>query len=126
MFDVIRARKFPIVGDGGGIWSWIHLDDAAAATVAALTRGAASTTSSTTTRPRARHAARHRRIIGAKPPRRVPVWLARPLAGAVGVTMLTEIRGSSNAKAKRELGWEPRWRSWRDGMRHEATAGSNS
>jgi nucleoside-diphosphate-sugar epimerase len=64
------------------------------------------------------------RIIGAKPPRRVPVWLARPLAGEVVVSMMTQMRGSSNAKAKRELGWEPRWPSWREGMRNEATAGA--
>ena len=126
MFDVLRARKFPIIGDGAGIWSWIHLDDAAAATVAALTRGG-GVYNIVDDEPAAVRdmlpaiAA----IIGAKPPRRVPAWLARPLAGAVGVTMLTEMRGSSNAKAKRELGWEPRWRTWRDGMRHEATAGSS-
>ena len=127
MFDVIRARKFPIIGDGGGIWSWIHLDDAAAATVAALTRGS-GVYNIVDDEPAAVRdmLPAIARIIGAKPPRRVPAWLARPIAGAVGVTMLTEMRGSSNAKAKRELGWEPRWRTWRDGMRHEATAGSSS
>jgi nucleoside-diphosphate-sugar epimerase len=127
MFDVIRAGKFPIIGDGGGIWSWIHLDDAAAATVAALTRGSGVYNivddEPAVVRDMLPAIAR---IIGAKQPRRVPAWLARPIAGAVGVSMLTEMRGSSNAKAKRELGWEPRWRTWRDGMRHEATAGSNS
>ena len=127
MFDVIRARKFPIVGDGAGVWCWIHLDDAAAATVAAVSRGSGvynivddEPTAARDMLPAIAS------IIGAKPPRRVPAWLARPLAGSVGVTMLTEMRGSSNAKAKRDLGWEPRWRSWRDGMRHEAAAGSRS
>ncbi len=127
MFDVIRARKFPIIGDGAGIWSWIHLDDAAAATVAALTRGSGVYNIVDDEPAAARDMLpAMAAIIGAKPPRRVPAWLARPIAGAVGVTMLTQMRGSSNAKAKRELGWEPRWRTWRDGMRHEARAGSFS
>jgi nucleoside-diphosphate-sugar epimerase len=126
VFDVIRARKFPIIGDGGGIWSWIHLDDAASATVAALTRGS-GVYNIVDDEPAAVRdmLPAIARIIGAKPPRRVPVWLARPLAGAVGVTMLTDMRGSSNAKAKRELGWEPRWHTWREGMRHEVTAVSS-
>lgn len=127
MFDVIRARKFPVVGDAGGIWPWIHLDDAASATVAALTRGSGVYNivddDPTAVRDMLPAIAR---IVGAKPPRRVPVWLARPLAGEVVVSMMTQMRGSSNAKAKRELGWEPRWHSWRDGMRNEVAAGSSA
>jgi 2-alkyl-3-oxoalkanoate reductase len=125
MFDVIRARKFPVVGDGGGIWPWIHLDDAASAAVAALTRGSGiyNIVDDDPTAMRDMLPALAR-IIGAKPPRRVPVWLARPLAGDVVVSMMTRVRGSSNAKAKRELGWQPSWPSWREGMRHEAAAGS--
>jgi 2-alkyl-3-oxoalkanoate reductase len=125
MFDVIRARRFPVVGDGSGIWSWIHLDDAAAATVAALERGAGVYNvvddDPVAVRDMLPELAR---IVGARPPRRVPAWLARPLAGEVVVTMMTSMRGSSNAKAKRELGWQPRWASWRDGMRAEAAAGA--
>jgi nucleoside-diphosphate-sugar epimerase len=121
IFDLIRARRFPIVGAGGGIWSWIHTDDAASATVAALTRGSGiyDIVDDDPT-PIADLLPGIAEIIGAKPPRRVPVWLARLLAGEVGVSMLTQIRGSSNAKAKRELDWRPRWSSWRDGMRNEA------
>ena len=127
MFDVIRARKFPIVGDGAGIWPWIHLDDAASATVVALTRGSGIYNIVDDDPAAVRDMLPAiARIIGAKPPRRVPVWLARPLAGSVAVSMLTQMRGSSNAKAKRELGWEPHWHSWRDGMRAEAGARSRS
>lgn len=124
VFDTIRARRFPIVGDGGGIWSWIHTDDAASATVAALTRGSGVyNIVDDEPAPIAELLPAIAEIIGAKPPRRVPVWLARPLAGEVAVSMLTQVRGSSNAKAKRELGWRPRWSTWRDGMRDEAAAG---
>jgi nucleoside-diphosphate-sugar epimerase len=127
MFDVIRARKFPIVGDGAGIWPWIHLDDAASAAVVALTRGSGIYNIVDDDPAAVRDMLPAiARIIGAKPPRRVPVWLARPLAGSVAVSMLTQMRGSSNAKAKRELGWEPHWHSWRDGMRAEAGARSRS
>jgi 2-alkyl-3-oxoalkanoate reductase len=124
IFDLIRARRFPVVGAGGGIWSWIHTDDAASATVAALTRGSGiyNIVDDDPT-PIAELLPGIAEIIGAKPPRRVPVWLARLLAGEVGVSMLTEIRGSSNARARRELDWQPRWSSWRDGLRHEVGAG---
>ncbi len=127
LFDVVRARKFPVVGDGGGIWPWIHLDDAASAAVAALTRGD-GVYNIVDDDPAAMRDVLPAiaRIIGAKPPRRVPTWLARPLAGEVVVSMMTQMRGSSNAKAKRELGWEPRWPSWREGMRDEVAAGSAS
>ena len=118
MVDLIRKRRMPIVGGGGGVWSMIHIDDAASATVAALAAGdgiynivddepATSAAVLTTLAG----------IVGAKPPRQLPVWLARLAAGEVGVAYLTEIRGSSNAKAKRELGWTPHWASWRDGFR---------
>ena len=97
----------------------IHIDDAASATAAALERGTGvynivdddpATAADVLTTIAA--------IVGAKPPLRVPVWLARLAAGEVGVSYLTQIRGSSNAKAKRELGWAPKWPSWRDGFRH--------
>ncbi len=116
--ELVRKRRFPIVGDGGGIWSFVHLDDAAAATVLALERGEPGIYNIVDDEPApvrewlpALAAA-----IGAKPPRRVPGWLGRLLAGEVGVVLMTEIRGASNAKAKRELGWRLRYPSWRRGF----------
>ena len=104
--ELVRQRRFPIVGDGGGVWSFVHLDDAAAATVLALERGAPGIYNVVDDEPApvrewlpALAAA-----IGAKPPRRVPRWLARLAAGESGVALMTEARGASNAKAKRELG----------------------
>ena len=117
--ELVRKRRFPIVGDGGGIWSFIHLDDAAGATVLALERGAPGLYNIVDDEPApvrewlpALAAA-----IGAKPPRRIPVWLARLVAGEASVVLMTEIRGASNAKAKRELGWTLRYPSWREGFR---------
>jgi 2-alkyl-3-oxoalkanoate reductase len=117
--ELVRKRRFPIVGDGGGIWSFVHLDDAAAATVLALERGKPGIYNVVDDEPApvrewlpALAAA-----IGARPPRRVPRWLARLLAGEAGVALMTEIRGASNAKAKRELGWTLRYPSWREGFR---------
>jgi nucleoside-diphosphate-sugar epimerase len=116
--ELVRKRRFPIVGDGGGIWSFVHLDDAAAATVLALERGAPGVYNVVDDEPApvrdwlpALAAA-----IGAKPPRRVPRWLARLIAGEAGLVLMTEIRGASNAKAKRELGWTLRYSSWRQGF----------
>ena len=114
----VRKRQFPIVGDGGGIWSFIHLDDAAAATVLALEHeGPASTTSSTTSPPRCATGCRCSRVAAARSRHGVfPRWLARLVAGEAVVVMGTESRGASNAKAKRELGWSPRYPSWRTGF----------
>ena len=118
MVELIRKRRMPIVGAGNGIWSMTHVADAASASVAALERGAgvynvvdddpAPTREIFTTLAE---------LSGAKPPMRVPVWLARMAAGAVGVSLMTQPSGVSNAKAKRELGWAPRWSSWREGFR---------
>jgi nucleoside-diphosphate-sugar epimerase len=123
LFDLIRARKLPVVGDGGAVWSWIHIDDAAAATVAAITHGSGvyNIVDDDPT-PVAEMLPALAEIIEAKPPRHVPVWFARLLAGDVGVSMLTQVRGSSNAKARRELHWAPRWDSWRDGVTGETTS----
>jgi 2-alkyl-3-oxoalkanoate reductase len=117
--ELVRKRQFPIVGDGGGIWSFVHLDDAATATVLALERGEPGIYNVVDDDPApvrewlpALAAA-----IGAKPPRRVPRLLARLLAGESGVVLMTEIRGASNAKAKRELGWTLRYPTWREGFR---------
>jgi nucleoside-diphosphate-sugar epimerase len=115
---LVRKRRFPIVGNGGGIWSFVHLDDAASATVLALEEGAPGIYNVVDDEP-----APVREwlpaladAIGAKPPRHVPRWLARMLAGEAGVALMTEIRGASNAKAKRELGWTLRYPSWRQGF----------
>jgi nucleoside-diphosphate-sugar epimerase len=122
MIELVRGRKLPIAGDGGGVWSWCHVDDAAAATVAALERGAGVyNIVDDEPAPVASWLPYFADAIGAKPPRRVPVWLARLAAGEVGVSMLTQIRGASNAKAKVELQWAPRWTTWRDGFRHGLT-----
>lgn len=117
--ELVRRRRFPIVGDGGGIWSFVHLEDAAAATVLALERGAPGLYNIVDDEP-----ARVREwlpalaaAVGAKPPRRVPRWLARLVAGESAVVLMTEIRGASNAKAKRDLGWTPNLPSWRQGFR---------
>ena len=120
LFDLIRARKLPVAGDGGAIWSWIHIDDAASATVAALGRGSGiyNIVDDDPTPVRDMLPALAE-LLGAKPPRHVPTWLARLLAGGVGVAMLTQSRGSANTKARRELDWTPRWTSWRDGVRAE-------
>jgi nucleoside-diphosphate-sugar epimerase len=108
--EAIRKRRFPLIGDGAGVWSFIHIEDAAEATVAALERGRRGIYNIVDDEP-ARAAdwlPALARAIGAKPPRRVPRWLGRLLGGEAVAIMMTEIRGASNAKAKRELGWEPR------------------
>jgi nucleoside-diphosphate-sugar epimerase len=117
--ELVRKRQFPIVGDGGGIWSFVHLDDAAAATVIALERGAPGVYNVVDDEPAPVRdwVPALAETIGAKPPRRVPRVLARVLAGESGVVLMTEIRGASNAKAKRELGWTLRYPSWREGFR---------
>jgi 2-alkyl-3-oxoalkanoate reductase len=123
---LVRKRRLPIVGDGGGVWSFIHVDDAAAATVAAIERGAPGIYNIVDDDPApvAVWLPELARVLGAKRPWRVPVWLGRLAVGEVGVSMMTQIRGTSNAKAKRELEWQPRYKSWRDGFRtgHTVTA----
>jgi nucleoside-diphosphate-sugar epimerase len=119
LLDQVRHRRVPIVGNGGGIWSLIHIDDAARATLAAVEQGTPGIYNIVDDDP-ARVSAWLpvlASILGAKPPRRVPIWLARLLIGEQGIMFMTDARGASNAKAKRELGWEPRWASWREGFR---------
>jgi nucleoside-diphosphate-sugar epimerase len=115
----VRRRRVPLVGDGGGVTSFIHVDDAAAATVAACERGAPGVYNVVDDEPAPFRdwLPFYAEAIGAKPPRRVPGWLARLVAGRFAVGMATAARGASNAKAKRELGWEPRYPSWRRGFR---------
>jgi 2-alkyl-3-oxoalkanoate reductase len=114
----IRKRRFPIVGDGGGVWSHIHIEDAAAATAAAIEHGEPGIYNIVDDEP-----APVREwlpvlasALDAKPPRRVPRWLARLAAGEMATLMMTEVRGASNQKAKRELGWKPAYASWRQGF----------
>jgi len=123
MIDLLRKRRVPMVGDGAGVWSWIHLDDAASATVAVLDRDARGIYNVVDDEPApvAEWLPALAAAVGAKPPRRIPVWLARLAAGDVVVRMMTETRGVSNAKARAELDWVPRWRSWREGFRHGLT-----
>jgi len=117
--EMIRKRRFPIVGAGTGIWSLVQIEDAAVATVAAVDHGDPGVYNVTDDEP-----ARVSELlpalaeaVGAKPPRRIPRWLGRLFAGEAGVAMMTEVRGASNAKAKRELGWQLRYPSWRLGFR---------
>ena len=118
LLDAIRRRQLPIVGDGGGIWSFTHIADAAAATLAALQRGATGIYNVADDEP-----APVREwlpflasAIGAPPPRRVPTWLARMVIGHHGIVVMTESRGCSNEKAKTALDWRPRYPSWRTGF----------
>jgi 2-alkyl-3-oxoalkanoate reductase len=115
---LIRRRRVPIIGDGAGVWSFLHIRDAAAATIAALERGAPGVYNVVDDEPAsvAEWLPYVAHAVGARAPRRVPAWLGRLAAGDVGVSMMTQIRGSSNAKAKRELGWRPGWPSWREGF----------
>jgi nucleoside-diphosphate-sugar epimerase len=116
--EVLR-RRLPIIAGGGGVWSFIHVHDAAHATVAALTNGAGGPYNVVDDEPArvcewlpALAAA-----LGAPRPRRVPAWLARPLAGSYGIATMTAAQGAANALAKRELGWRPGYSSWREGFR---------
>jgi 2-alkyl-3-oxoalkanoate reductase len=117
--DMIRRRKFPVVGDGAGRWSFTHIDDAAGAVVAALEPGGPTGIFQIVDddpAPAAEWLPALSAAVGAKPPRHVPVWLGRLAAGEAPVVMMTESRGASNAKAKHMLGWTPRWPTWREGF----------
>jgi 2-alkyl-3-oxoalkanoate reductase len=120
LVELIRKRRFPLIGGGAGVWSWIHLDDAAAATVAALkggTRGVYNVTDDEPA-PVSEWLPYLAEVVGAKPPMRVPRWLGRLLAGSVALQWMTEARGSSNERARSELDWQPSWSSWREGFRN--------
>lgn len=116
--EEVVKRRLPIVGKGTGTFSFLHVEDAAGATVAAVDRGAPGIYNVVDDEPAPSHewVPVFAEAIGAKPPRRVPVWLARLVAGKTAATMATGLRGASNAKAKSELGWEPRYPSWRQGF----------
>ena len=125
LIPLVRKRQFPLVGGGTGYTSWVHLDDAASATVLALEQGARGVFNIVDDEPAPVSAwlPYLADCVGAKPPLRLPVWVARLAAGEVAVSLLTRARGSSNARAKRELGWELRWPSWRQGFRHGLAKG---
>ena len=113
----VRKRQTPLVGDGRGVMSFVHLDDAAAATVLALDYAGPAVFNIVDDEPAPMGdwLPVLAQAVGAKPPRHVPIWIARLIAGP-GLTMLTEARGSSNAKARRQLNWQPRYPSWRQGF----------
>jgi nucleoside-diphosphate-sugar epimerase len=117
-FELVRRRKFPLVGDGGGVWSFIHVADAAEATVAAIEHGSRGIYNVVDDEPApvAEWLPALAQELGAKKPMRVPRFIGRLFAGETGVRMMTEIRGASNAKAKRELQWRPAHPSWRRGF----------
>ena len=117
--ELLHKRQFPVVGGGTGYSSWVHLDDAASATVLAVEQEAKGVFNIVDDEPApaSEWLPYLAACAGAKRPMRVPKWLARLLAGEVAVTMMTEGRGFSNAKAKRELGWELRYPSWRQGFK---------
>jgi nucleoside-diphosphate-sugar epimerase len=119
--ELVRKRQYPVVGNGGGYSSWVHLDDAASATLLVVEGKVKGVYNIVDDEPApAREWLPHlAACAGAKPPIRVPVWLARPLAGNTAVAMMTQGRGFSNAKAKRELGWQLRYPSWRQGFKEE-------
>ncbi len=118
MFETVRDRKFPILGNGAGVWSFIHIADAAEATVAAIERGHRGIYNVVDDDPApvAEWLPSLARAIGARQPMHVPRFVGRLFAGQAGVVMMTEARGASNAKAKRELGWRPAHPSWRQGF----------
>ena len=116
--ELIRRRRLPIVGAGSGVWSFVHVEDAATATVAAVERGRRGLYNIVDDEPApvSEWLPAAAEALGAKLPIRVPRWAGRLAAGEVATIMMTEVRGASNAKAKRELGWRLRYPSWRDGF----------
>ncbi len=118
--EAVRKRRLPIVGDGNGVWSFIHVDDAAVATQLAVESDASGVYNIVDDEPAEARVwlPELARALNAKPPRHVPAWIGRLFLGEAGLLMMTKIRGSSNAKARRTLGWTLRYPTWRDGFRH--------
>jgi len=115
--EMIRKRRFPLVGNGQGVWSFLHVDDIASATLAAIEHGRPGEIYNVVDddpAPVSEWLPFMAEQLGAKPPRHIPAWLAKRVAGPAAVAMMTESRGASNAKAKRELHWQPTHRSWRE------------
>jgi nucleoside-diphosphate-sugar epimerase len=123
LLEDVQRRRFPIIGSGAGVWSFLHIDDAAEATLTAVERGAHGVYNIVDDEPApvSEWLPALAAAIGAPPPRHVPSFVGRLAVGEHGVMMMTEIRGASNAKAKRELGWRPAWPSWREGFRQGLT-----
>ena len=120
--DEVRRRRYPIVGEGTGIFSLVHVEDAVGATLAALERGTGIYNVCDDEPARqSEWLPAYAEAIGAKPPRRVPVWLAGLIAGRQAARLATRLEGASNERAKRELGWQPRYPSWRQGFREGLT-----
>jgi nucleoside-diphosphate-sugar epimerase len=119
LLEAVRKRQLPVIGGGTGIWPFIEITDAAAATFAAVERGAPGVynVADSDPAPVADWLPYLAEVLGAKPPLRLPTWLGRLLAGEFVVTQMTRARGMSNEKARKELGWEPRYASWREGFR---------
>jgi 2-alkyl-3-oxoalkanoate reductase len=119
LLDMVRKRQLPVIGGGTGIWSFIEITDAAAATVAAVGRGAPGIYNITDSDPApvSQWLPYLAKVAGAKSPLRMPAWLGRLLAGEFVVAQMTSARGTSNEKARKVLGWEPRYASWREGFR---------
>jgi 2-alkyl-3-oxoalkanoate reductase len=119
MLAMVRKRQVPVIGGGTGVWSFIEVSDAAAATLAAVEHGApgAYNVVDSDPAPVSEWLPYLARVAGAKPPLRVPAWLGRLLGGEFLVMQMTSARGASNEKARKELGWEPRYASWREGFR---------
>jgi nucleoside-diphosphate-sugar epimerase len=116
--EAVRQRKLPVIGDGAGIWSFVHVDDAASATRLAIEKDAPGIYNIVDDEPAevSIWLPELAKAIGAKPPRRLPAWLGRLVIGEAGLSMMTRSRGASNAKAKRVLGWKPVYASWREGF----------
>jgi 2-alkyl-3-oxoalkanoate reductase len=119
LLDAVRKRQLPVIGGGTGIWSFIEITDAAAATLAAVDRGVPGIYNIVDSDPApvAEWLPYLAEVAGAKPPLRLPAWLGRPLAGEFALTQMTSARGASNEKAQKELGFQPRYASWREGFR---------
>jgi len=119
--EMVRRRRFPIFGDGSGVWSFVHIDDAARATSLALEGDWTGVFNVVDDEPAEVSVwlPELASVLGAKPPYQLPAWLGRMILGEPGMLMMTDTRGSSNAKVKRVLGWEPTYASWRDGFRRE-------
>jgi len=128
MVDQIRKRRLPIVGSGSAVWSFIHIDDVATATLAAAEHGRPGIYNITDDEPAPASVwiTELAKMVHARPPMHIPVWLARFAIGEAGVIMMNEARGSSNQKAKAQLAWIPRWKSWRDGFRAQIASEQQS
>jgi nucleoside-diphosphate-sugar epimerase len=124
--QAVRRRKLPLVGEGAGLWSFVHIEDAASATAAAVAagRGGVYNVVDDEPAPVSEWLSFLAHCAHAQPPRQVSAWMARLLVGEHVVAVMNEIRGVSNAKIKRELGWTPRWSSWREGFREACKSAS--